>query len=111
LAELQLDITAENRTGNITPSELVVYVLHTCQPSPESHTPSFLLRADNYDGSIYDQDPSPGIGRIYAAEYVIADGNVISNEYVICQSDDEVYTKNVVRFGPEHILTKLDEEN
>lgn len=102
MQNLSLDIVAQNRQHNINPKDMVIYALHTCVLSPELRTPSFLIRADSYDGTEYDQDSRPGIGKIYAAEYVITYGDMLSNSWIICQSNDENYVKNAARYGYEH---------
>ena len=36
-------------------SRYIIYIpVEPCKPSPGDNVPSFLVRADNYDGSIYD---------------------------------------------------------
>jgi hypothetical protein len=56
-------------------SDYLVYII----PQDREHdsngvyVPNFLLRADDYDGSIYDHDPAPGVGLVYAAEYCLPD--------------------------------------
>lgn len=100
--ELTLDIQAQNRQYNINPPMVSIYVLNNCVLSPENKTPSFLIRADSYDGTQYDQDSTPGIGKIYAAEYVIQENDNLTNSWIICQSTDETYVKNASRYGYEH---------
>jgi hypothetical protein len=74
-----------------------------CVPSPEQHVPSFKLRADNYDGTQYDQyNPKgylvkDGIGVIWASEQVVN-----NNGMIICTSGAE----NNFRYGAEHIIIK-----
>lgn len=99
---LSRDIEAQSRTSNITPANVTIYVLPNCVLSPEQQTPSFLITANNYDGSDVDQDPTPGVGRIYAAEYVIWNNGTMTNSWVICESSNETYVKNVSRYGYEH---------
>lgn len=99
---LTRDISAQNRDHNIYSQAVILYILDDCVLSPEQRVPSFLIRADDYDGTQFDQDPRPGIGKIYAAEYVIQEGNVLTNEWVICNSTDETYVKNASRYGYEH---------
>lgn len=86
-----------------------IYVLDTCTPSPETQTPSFRLRADSYDGTIFDQDPRPGIGYILASEYVILSGNDPTMSYVIC--NDLPNAANNVRHGAEHIILFNNDRN
>ena len=105
LTEVFRDVAGRNYTSAISHSEYVIYALHNCVLSPESQTRSFLIRADAYDGTIYDQDPRPGIGKIYAAEMVLADGNAIRTQYIVCdtpQVDGDL--RDALRYGPEHIL-------
>ena len=82
-----------------------------CTPSPETGTFSFSLRADNYDGSIYDQyNPKgsgvkDGIGMILASEQIISYTPTVS--FKVCT--DSSVLKNVTRYGGEHgILRVLD---
>lgn len=78
-----------------------------CVPTPDSKTPAFLVRADNFDGTNFDYlNPlgagiRDGIGVIFAAEMVTNFGPV-KGELVACP-DVEVI-ENAVRFGAEHIL-------
>lgn len=103
LRDLQLDLAAEGQTYSFDPSTSIIYVKHDCILSPISQTPSFLVRADDYDGTVYDYDPRPGIGKIYAAEYVITDGSFLTDEWVVCNvPDNDVYTADTARFGKEH---------
>lgn len=103
----------------------IVYIpLNGCKPSPLQQIPSFLIRADNYDGSIYDQYNSKGllpteqqnsfdkyvrdnIGVIYAAEMLMGlntPGSVTNNipnthaSFVVCQET----LKEGSRYGAEH---------
>ncbi len=99
-----------------------------CQPSPETKTPSFLVRGDNYDGSVYDQYNSggllpadqqndfdkyvkDGIGVVFAAEMVTGmntEGSTINgsqsmiSSFVVCQ--DVAVLENGARFGAEHSI-------
>lgn len=121
MTKLRDDIEAEGKYPgiNTNPSIYTIYALHTCTLSPEARIPAFKVRADNYDGSEYDQDPRPGIGYVFAAEYVIKDlvGPAqwrVSDEYIICSQGDgqdveDSYVKNVARYGLEHIfLSRVD---
>lgn len=96
---------------NIAPELVIIYALHNCVNSPESQTPSFRIRADDYDGTVFDQNPKQGIGEILAAEYVIQDiyngVYVLTNEWVVCsissgQAVSRIYAKRVARYGYEH---------
>lgn len=101
-----------NWNQKLNHSDYIVYVLDDCTPSPEQHVPCFKLRADEYDGTIFDQDSREGIGYILASEYVIKDGNVPSGEYVICNDIINLY--NNARYGAEHIIlyfNDIDEYN
>ncbi len=108
--ELFADARAIGYTNALDYGLYIIYVQPNCTASPENQTPSFLVRADNYDGTIYDQEICPNIGMVLAAEMVIKDGNAVSNEYVICNSTDMNYVKNAARFGLEHILIKRNDE-
>lgn len=113
LEKLFDDARALGYTNDLNFSDYTVYVLPNCQLSPEQHTRSFLIRADSYDGSIYDQDARPGFGKVFAAEMVIAGPfGQITNEYVVCDAaagvDEEL--RNALRYGPEHIILKRNDE-
>ena len=83
-------------------SDYIIYVKQDCVPSPETRTPSFKMRADDYDGTVYDVDPRDDIGYIYASEYVIPTDRGLTTSYVIC--DDLVNLWSNVRHGAEHII-------
>ena len=102
LNDLFADASALGYSNALNFSDYIVYVLDDCTPSPEQHIPSFRLRADEYDGTIFDQDSRPGIGYILASEFVIKDGNAPTTEYVIC--NDLANARNNARYGPEHII-------
>jgi len=112
LTRLFADVSPLGYSQKMTHAEYVVYVLPNCVLSPVSQTRGFLIRADSYDGTIFDQDPKPGVGRIYAAEYVIFDGNRPSTSYVVCDAPTaDADFRNAVRFGPEHILAFNNDRN
>ena len=103
LNELFLDAAAQGYTQWLSGSSYTIYVLDGCPPSPEQGIPSFKIRADNYDGTVFDQDPRPGIGYVLASEYVILDANgAPTGEYVICDSD--AYREANIENGPDHII-------
>lgn len=91
-----------NYRNGLSPSEFIIYVKHDWVLSPVTRTPSFKVRADNYDGTEYDVDPRSGIGYVYATEYVIQDNGVPTGEYVIT-NDPNTWDLNV-RFGGEHYI-------
>jgi hypothetical protein len=100
-----------------------------CVLSPESKTPSFLVRGDNYDGSVYDKYNSKGelpadqqndfkkfvpdgIGVIYAAELLVdlnTEGSLkngqqaVNASFVVCP--DESVLQNGAEYGAEHAIT------
>lgn len=113
LDRLFYDSRALGYTKNLEFSDYTLYVLPDCQITPVDKGRAFLIRADSYDGTIYDQDPRPGRGKIFAAEMVIVEPNGnISNEYIVCDApngvDDEL--RNAIRYGPEHIILKRNDE-
>ena len=113
LDKLFYDSRALGYTNNLNFSDYTIYVLPDCQITPVNHGRAFLVRADSYDGSIYDQDPRTGHGKIFAAEMVIVEPNgFISNEYIVCDApggvDEEL--RNAIRYGPEHIILKRNDE-
>ncbi|HNQ14063.1 MAG TPA: hypothetical protein PKM58_00780 [Pyrinomonadaceae bacterium] len=80
----------------------VIYVKDDCTPSPVARIPSFKIRADNYDGTVFDQDPRPGIGYVFASEWVFKDNGTPTGEFVIC-ADFGNLARNV-RYGMEHVI-------
>jgi hypothetical protein len=82
-----------------------------CVLSPEQKIPSFLIRSDAYDGTIYDyynpkgSGVKDGIGVIYAAEMVQSLGTQGSTyeigQMICCNSD---ILAEAVRNGAEHII-------
>lgn len=88
----------------------VVFIKHDCVD--RNGTPAWLIRADDYDGTVFDQDPTPGVGKIYAAEYVITGPfGAVADMEIVCLLDNPVYIRNAVRYGKEHIeLFKQDRE-
>ena len=112
LERLFADAGALNYVSTVNHSDYVLYAVPNCQLSPVSRTRSFLIRADVYDGTIYDQDPKAGVGRIYAAELVAGDGRGgIADAYVVCDTptvDQDL--RDAIRFGPEHIILKRNNE-
>lgn len=104
------DFRAEGSSYVFDPSTAIIYFKHDCTLSPASQTLSFRVRGDNYDGGTYDVDPRPGIGYVYAAEYVITEpanneyGYVLMDEWVVCSAlSDEPYSRDTIRFGKEHV--------
>lgn len=85
---------------------------YECIPSPEQQVPSFVLRADSYDGTEFDQfnENGPrvkdGIGVIFAAELVLSLGTPGSTtrrgQMYVCP--DASVLKDAVRHGAEHII-------
>lgn len=84
----------------------VIYILHDFILSPESGTRCFKIRADDYNGTVFDQNPDPRVGEILAAEMVINNNmGDLTNSYVVClppNVDNEF--RDAVRFGLEHLL-------
>lgn len=96
-------------TNKMTHSEYTIYVLPDCVPSPEQKVPSFRLRADDYDGTVFDQDPTPGVGYILASEYVIPNHSGGTAGFVICNSLEYAY--NSVRYGAEHTIYEFNDSS
>jgi hypothetical protein len=89
------------------------YKIYVIPPEREydslgNYVPNFKLRADEYDGTVFDQNPTPGIGEVYAAEYVAPDFSC----YVIAEytRDFETTARDAVRYGAEHIILKFNDE-
>lgn len=103
LNELFLDAVSLGYSNRVAHDQYLIYVKHDWELSPVDRVPSFRVRADNYDGTIYDVDPRSGIGYVYATEYVIRGLNGIpTGEYVITNDPDNL-ARNV-RYGAEHII-------
>ncbi len=89
-------------TEDLDANAYTVYVVTNCEGVGDE-VKAFRIRADDYDGSIYDKNPQPGIGEILAAEQVIMNFAAPSNSWKIC--DDNLPTMaNTARYGLEHIL-------
>lgn len=112
LLRLFRDARTRNYQNDISPADYTIYVLPDCTLSPESGSRSFLIRADSYDGTEFDQDTRPGIGKIFAAELVITDGfGNLTNSYVVCNAPSaDAEFRNAVRYGAEHIVLKRNDE-
>lgn len=82
----------------------------SCEPSPEQRIPSFKVRADNYDGTEFDQyNPrgqgvKDGIGVVFAAEMILSYGG----QMVACS--DEQYLAEAVGNGLDHIALAQNPE-
>lgn len=86
-------------TNMISFSDYSVFVLDNCED--RNGVPSFRMRADSYDGTVYDINPETGVGEIYASEYVIMDWmGYPTNSFVVCSGNATV----TVRYGAEHII-------
>lgn len=101
-----------------------IYIpVEPCIPSPKWGTPTFKLRADNYDGTIYDQYNSKGelpkeqqteyikyvrdgVGIILAAELVLQFGTTGDKptpaSFIVCQG----VLKDGSRYGAEHNIIR-----
>jgi hypothetical protein len=104
LTNVFADAAALGYSNKLSHSDYIIYVLDDCIPSPVNHTPSFKLRADEYDGTVFDQDPRPGFGYILASEFVIQDGTppTPTTEYVVCNDLENI--RDSARYGAEHII-------
>lgn len=120
LASIDAGIIAAARDGAISnyyaATSPAFYEIYTppgkCSLSPQSRTPSFLVRADDYDGSEFDQYNSRGVdvldgtGVIYASEMVLSLGTPGSTlnigQMYVCS--DESVLADAVRNGAEHII-------
>jgi hypothetical protein len=110
LAELFATCRRRGYTQKLSHSDYKIYVIPPEREfdSEGNYVPNFKLRIDEYDGTVFDQNPAPGIGEVYAAEYVAPDFSA----YVIAE-----YTRNftttaqdAVRYGAEHIILKFNDE-
>lgn len=86
---------------------------YQCLRSPETQTPSFLVRAnpDPWDGSVYDQYNPQGVGKkdgvavVFASEMILSlgtDGSTYKiGQMYVCP--DESVASNAAQYGVEHI--------
>lgn len=103
------DAIASGYGDKLTHSEYEIFIpKFGCVASPESQTPSFMLRADSYDGTEYDiHNPKgsgikDGIGVIYAAEMVKSMGYNGVGQMICCAEESVI--ENATRYGAEHII-------
>jgi len=88
-------------------SDYTVVVRSDCVLSPVQQILSFVLIAPNYNNTIYDIDPDPNVGRIYAAEQVTTvwrNGQSRTIPTITVCNGERQLTLNTVRYGGEHIL-------
>lgn len=108
LDEVFADATAAYGYKNaMNHADYTVNIVDDCQITPIEKTLAFLINAPEYDGLIWDQNPAPGIGEVFAAEQVKQvygiNGWELTNEYIMCNDLSE-NGSNAARYGPEHIL-------
>lgn len=99
---------AYNYQNKMSHSDYTVYVEDGCVLSPVDKLLSFKISAPDYNGTIYDVNPDPNIGEVYAAEMVVQVrgedwGMKVVPEYIMC-NDTSVSGSEAARNGPEHIL-------
>lgn len=88
----------------------IMTVPFPCIPSPEQKIPSFYVRADNYDGTEFDQyNPkgkatTDGIGVVLAAEMVLGTGQLGTRASTMYVCTDESVLSDAVRHGAEHVI-------
>lgn len=113
LADAFRDARTSGYTAKLSPGDYKIYTPpYPCVPSPEQRIPSFLVHADVYDGTEFDQyNPKgkgvkDGQGVVYAAEMVLSLGtpgsNVSEGEMYVCPDLSTV--RDGVRHGAEHII-------
>lgn len=71
---------------------------------------SFKIRADEYDGTEFDQNPTQGIGEVLAAEQVISNGSHLTSTYIICNASTPLVLETA-RYGAEHIILYNNDMN
>ncbi len=102
------DARALGFNAGLNPGDYIVYVIKPDRELDSNgvYVPNFLIKnADNYDGTQWDQDPRPGHGAVWAAEYVIMDNNIPSNEWVVARYTREFETLFAAAGnGLDHIL-------
>lgn len=102
------DARALGFDAGLNPSDYIVYVITPDREydSDGVYVPNFKIRnALNYDGTQWDLDPRPGHAEVWAAEFVIMDGNNPSNEWVVARYTREWATAQAaVGNGLDHIL-------
>lgn len=99
LTKLFADVKGRGYSQRMTHSAYTITIKDDCVN--RNGTMVFKLRADNYNGTEYDQNPDPNIGEIFAAEQVKLPSN--PSEFVICR-DSVATMKNTTRYGAEHII-------
>ncbi|MBK8810702.1 MAG: hypothetical protein IPN69_08215 [Acidobacteria bacterium] len=94
-------------------SDFLIYVIPADREydSDGNYVPNFLIRADDYDGTIFDHDPRAGIGYIYAAEFVIPESlGAARGEFVIADYSRNFETaEEAIRNGPEHLILYIND--
>lgn len=106
LTELFADARAQGYAAMLNHSDYAIYVNRQCVD--RNGVKVWRGRADNYDGTEYDQNPAPGIGEVYIAEQVVKNGNIVVPKYIIC--DDTLDNMaNTARFGAEHVILFYNE--
>lgn len=108
LTEVFSDAAHLGYTERLTHGAYTIFVNRNCQP--RNGVMVWLGRADNYDGSEYDQNPAPGIGEIFIAEQVGKVNNQIVPRYIICFDSFENIAQTT-RYGAEHIILAANDLN
>lgn len=94
---------ARGYTEKLHHSDYKIYIVPPTQEfnSAGEYVPNFALNAPNYDGSNFDLDPTPGVGRVLAAEFVLPD----MSGFVLPEYTRE-YEKfgEIAHYGAEHII-------
>lgn len=100
------DARAQGYGAMLNHSDYAIFVNRKC--IDRNGVKAWLTRADNYDGTEYDQNPQAGIGEIYAAEQVVKNNNIVVPRYIIC--DDSLNNiANTARYGAEHVILWYNE--
>lgn len=106
LTKLFSDVQSRDYTQKLKHSDYFITIKTDC--IDRNGTKVWLERLDTYDGTEYDQDPTPGIGMIYQAERVELPGN--PPKFTICL-DNLTNMSNTTRFGAEHIILYYNDRN
>lgn len=116
LTEVFLDADAAYGYKNkMSHSDYTVFVTDECVITPIDKVLSFKIDAPDYNGTVYDINPDPNIGEVYAAEQVLTERRqsdwlmVPTTKYVMCNDTSQVGYE-AARNGPEHILHYFNDQ-
>ena len=100
LTQLFSEVRARNYNNKLNHSDYSIIVRNDCVE--RGGIKVWLERLDQYDGTEYDQDPTPGVGMIYQPERVVLNPNR-APVFTICNDVPQVMG-TTARYGAEHII-------